>query len=53
MIPAKWYVVIMTVLGVLALGVGIADRSGDELLRSLIVFLAAGFAYLFYIRWKR
>jgi hypothetical protein len=54
MIPAKWYVVIMTILGVLGLGAGIADRSEDEILGSLLVFLAAGFAYLFYVRrWKR
>lgn len=54
MIPAKWYVAGLTILGVIALAIGIADRSGSESAWSLLAFGLAAFAYLFYVRrWKR
>jgi len=48
------YVVLLTILGVIVLSVGIADRSWNESLRSLIAFGMAAYAYVFYVRrWKR
>ena len=54
MIPAKWYVVLLTILGMIALVGGIADRSLNESLWSLLAFGMAAFAYFVYVRhWKR
>jgi hypothetical protein len=50
MIPAKWYVVIMLIFGVIALLLGISDRSRSECLWSLLPFVMATLTYFVYIR---
>ena len=48
--PAKWYVVLMVIMGIVGLLLGIADQSKSESLSSLLPFGMATFTYLFYIR---
>lgn len=54
LMPARWYVVIMTALGAVGLLCGIGDHSESEMLRSLIPFGMAAFGYVIYVRrWHR